>query len=489
MTDRPVTAVPGGTVPVIPARLEPDAIGVAQDTVIGLANTGPGVSVGLSLAALSAVAAYGSAPVILLCGVPMLIIANAYRRLNLWNANCGASFEWVGRAINPYLGFMTGWLVLAANLVGNVAAVVVLAPSVLAVFGSNATSTWPNIFIATGVMVVIIAVVVAGIRPTARAQVIVAAIEYTILVGFATWGLVAVLNHHAGTYPITKGWFSLTGINGKGDLAAGLLIAVFMFVGWDATVYVNEEVKHRRVNPGRAAIFAVAIVGVFYIFVMTGLQGVVSPAKLQANASSALVYVGSALGGSGWAKVMALALALSVIAGTGAGLVVIARMTYGMAAHRALPPVLGNVSHRFRTPAIATVVGGVILIAATWAYLLSGSIANVFTSVINVTGLLFASFYILTALAAIVYYRRRVFSSLWDALLVGILPLLASGFLVWIMVKSLQVAPASQNWSLIGIVAAGLVLMFVARFVLRSPFFQFPRESAPSAREAAKASH
>jgi len=29
-----------------------------------------------------------------------------------------------------------------------------------------------------------------------------------------------------------------------------------------------------------------------------------------------------------------------------------------------------------------------------------------------------------------------------------------------------------------GVVASGVVLMFVARFVLRSPFFQIPRESA-----------
>ncbi len=41
-------------------------------------------------------------------GIPMLVIANAYRRLNMWNVNCGASFEWAGRSINPYLGFMTG---------------------------------------------------------------------------------------------------------------------------------------------------------------------------------------------------------------------------------------------------------------------------------------------------------------------------------------------------------------------------------------------
>jgi amino acid transporter len=479
MAERPVTAVPEpAQVPEIPATLEPDAIGTLQDTVIGLANTGPAVSVGLSVAALAAVAAYGSGPVIILCGIPMLIIAYAYHRLNLWRANCGASFEWVGRAINPYLGFLTGWLVIAANLVGDVAAVVVLAPSVLAIFGASATSTWPNIAIATVVMILIIAVCVAGIRPTARIQVGMAAIEYVILIGFAIAGLVTVLSHHHGTYPVTGGWLSLSGIGGRGNLSAGLLIAVFMYTGWDATIYVNEEVKERHLNPGRAAIIAVAIVGVIYVVAAVGLQGVVSPAKLQANASSALVYLAQVLGGSGWAKLMALALALSVIGGTGAGLLCVARMTYGMAGQRALPPVLGRVNRRFATPAIATIIGGAILIAATWVYLLSTSLANVFSDVIDVTGILFAAFYILTALAAIVYYRHRIFSNAKDAVLVGILPLGAAGFLGWIVARSLQAEPWSQRWSVIGIVAVGVVLMFVARFVLRSPFFQIPRQSA-----------
>jgi hypothetical protein len=99
-----------------------------------------------------------------------------------------------------------------------------------------------------------------------------------------------------------------------------------------------------------------------------------------------------------------------------------------------------------------------------------------------VTGLLYAAFYVLTGLAAVVYYRRRVFSNARDAVLVGILPLGAAGFLVWIVVKSLQAAPASQVWSVVGIVGVGVILMFVARFVLRSPFFDIQLESA--AREA-----
>ena len=98
-------------------------------------------------------------------------------------------------------------------------------------------------------------------------------------------------------------------------------------------------------------------------------------------------------------------------------------------------------------------------------------------TIIDVTGLLFSIFYILTALAAITYYRRRVASSAFDFVTVGLLPLGAAGFLGWIFVKSLGEAPWSQRWSLIAIVIAGLVLLLVARFVLHSSFFQLQRES------------
>jgi amino acid transporter len=158
--------------------------------------------------------------------------------------------------------------------------------------------------------------------------------------------------------------------------------------------------------------------------------------------------------------------------------VIIARMVYGMASYRVLPPVLSTVNRRFSTPVVASVVVGAVLIVATWVYLLSGSIANVFSNVIDVTGLLYAGFYVLTGLAAVVYYRRRVFSNLWDALMIGVLPLASCAFLVWIVYKSLSTAPASQVWSVIGIVAGGLILMLVARLGLRSTFFQIPRETA-----------
>jgi amino acid transporter len=480
MTEHSPTAIPMPVqVPAVPQdRLEPNAIGVAQDTIIGLASSAPAATIAVTLAALAATAAYGGGPVIVLCGIPMLILANTYRRLNLWNANCGASFEWVGRAINPYLGFIVGWLMLAGCLAGTISVVVVLSPAVLAVFGASAASTWPNILISTAVIVVMAVIAAIGIRITAHTQVGMAVIEYVILIGFAAWALVDVLRHGAGTFPITRSWFSLTGIGGKGDLAAGLLIAVFMYTGWDATVYVNEEVTHRRVNPGRAAVFAVALLVILYAVPQVAMQGVASPAQLQQHSSSALVFVAQVLGGGGWAKVMAIALALSVIASTGTGIVITSRIAYGMASHQVLPSAFANVSPRHRTPITGTAIIAVILIAATWAYLLSSSIATVFSDVVSVTGLLFATFYLLTALAAVTYYRRRIFSNARDALTVGILPVAAAVFLGWVITKSLQTAPASEKWSIVGILAVGLFLMLVARFGLRAPFFQIPLESA-----------
>ena len=484
MTEPSATALPG-TAPAPPARLEPDAIGVAQDTVIGMATSAPAAVVGITLASLAATASYGGGPVLLISAVPMLIIANAYRRLNMWNANAGASFEWVGRSINPYLGFFTGWLMIAGYVLGTLSGVEVLGPSVLAIFNASETR-WADIAIATAIGVIMTAIAVVGIRLTARTQVAMAVVEYTILVGMSIWGLVFVLGHHAGTVPITSGWFSPTGIGGNGDLVGGFLIAVFAYSGWDGTIYVNEEVKHRRVNPGRAALMAVALLAVIYTLAQVGLQGVVSSKNLADNSSDALVYVAQALGGSGWAKVMALALALSVIATTGTGIVVGARIVYGMASYRALPEFLSSVPRRFQTPAAASLVFGFVVVAAAWVYLIATSVRNAFMYVVNLTGLLFAIFYVLTALAAIVYYRRRVFSNARDALVLGVLPLASAGFLVWMVEKSMSAAPAAQNFSMLGIVVVGLLLMLVARFGLKSWFFQIPRESDPGLAADAK---
>jgi len=254
---------------------------------------------------------------------------------------------------------------------------------------------------------------------------------------------------------------------------------VFVYGGWDGTLYVNEEVKHRRVNPGRAAIIAVALLTIIYTLSQLGFQGVLSPSKLAEADSNGttLVTVAQVLGGGFWAKAMALSIALSVIATTGTGIVLGARIVYGMASYRVLPEFLGTVSRRYATPVASSVIVGLLIVILSAVYYLVTTVQNAFVDVIDVTGLLFSIFYILTALAAVAYYRRRIVSGAVDFVTVGLLPLGAAGFLGWIFVKSLGEAPWSQRWSLIGIVIAGLVVVLAARFILHSSFFQIPRES------------
>jgi amino acid transporter len=247
-------------------------------------------------------------------------------------------------------------------------------------------------------------------------------------------------------------------------------------------LYVNEEVEHRKVYPGRAAVIAVAALAVIYTLVQVGLQGVVSPAKLQDNGGSALVYLAQVMGGTALARIMAVAIALSVIATTGAGIVLGARIVYGMASYRALPGFLAGVSRRYSTPVASSVVVGVLIAAISAIYLLATSLQSAFDNIIAILGDLLAILYILTTAAALTYYRRRIIASWWDLLIVGVLPLGAAGFLGYILYRSLSSAwdgSRAQVWTLVGVIASGLVMMLVARFVLRSVFFRLPIESAP----------
>jgi amino acid transporter len=54
----------------------------------------------------------------LICWLPMLAIAAAFRLLNRWRVNWGGTYTWGGRAISPYSGFTVGWIMIHANVIG-----------------------------------------------------------------------------------------------------------------------------------------------------------------------------------------------------------------------------------------------------------------------------------------------------------------------------------------------------------------------------------
>ena len=266
----------------------------------------------------------------------------------------------------------------------------------------------------------------------------IAAVEYVILLAFSAVGLWAVfITHKAGTVHPTIVWLSPSGVKGAGSLVAGMLIAVYLFTGWDTAIYLNEETEQKETNPGKAAIISVIVLGLFYTLLMVALQGAAPAGQMDAHSSSALVFAAHQLAGSPWDKVMAFAISLSVIGTTQAFLVGSARIAYSMGSDHVIPKVFGTVAHQFQTPAFGTFLFGLLTIVMTWLYIFSSSVSGAFDTVVTSVGVLFALFYAFTGFATTWYYRKLAGRSVGDLITVGILPSIGAVVLLYIAVKSL----------------------------------------------------
>ena len=344
--------------------LAPNAIGLLQSIVISIANSAPTAAMTVTFAALVVAAAGGGAIAILITMLPMLVIAYSFRRLNRWEANCGAQYVWVGRAIGPRLGFMTGWLVLGALLLGTVATVLPVGPSFLNLFGLDSSSQLGAALSSTVLALVVTVVAVLGITLTARVQLAMAAIEFAIVAVITVLGLWdTFISQPDGFVSPSWSWLSPTGVGGAGSLVPTLLLAVFLIAGWDASLYVNEETENAEVNPGRAVMISVIFLGLFYMLMMFAFQAVAPVSQINAHAADGLSFAADRVAGQPAEKAMSLAVLLSAVATTQIGFVTLSRVSYAMGTDGLLPPRFGQLNPRYRTPAFGTILFAVITIA------------------------------------------------------------------------------------------------------------------------------
>ncbi len=365
---------------------------------------------------------------------------------------------------------------LVGFVLGSVSNILPLGPAMLAFVGLNPGGVAGNVISASVFGLAMTVVAAIGIRATARLQMLFALVEYAVLLAFSVLGFIAVfVRHWHGTVHPSASWATLSGIGGRGSLAGAMLVAIYLFTGWDASCYVNEETENRARNPGRAVLISVAILGPLYAWIFVSLQGAVPAKALQAHAGDALVYIAQVLAGNNWAKAMILALVLSVLGTVQGTIVAMSRVTYAMGSDRLLPRPFAMVHHRFRTPLVASFIWGAVMIVIADLYVVSSSLASAFNDVVNAEAVAFVLFYIATALSTVVYYRPLLTRSVLDALLVGVVPLGGAAMLGWVLYKSLPTLGDLERWTLSGIGAAGLVLMFVTARVAKAPFFSMAR--------------
>jgi amino acid transporter len=461
------------------SSLHRNALGLLGNIGISLGSAAPTASVALTLAAIVAVSSFASPIAILICGLPMLAIAAAFRRLNRWRVNCGGIYTWGGRAISPYYGFAAGWVVILAYVVGVVSISLPIGPYVVSLF-TSATSRPGEAIV--GFIAVVLATVVAyiGIKITAWTQWILIAIEYTGIGILAIWCLVSVFSHNPHSVPFSWSWFSWHSMGGVSGFVAASLIAVYMYSGWDTGVLLNEETSDPRTTPGNSVFRSVIVLALMYAFLTFALQGAVHTNQLE-NAPNALSYIGQVVSGNALAKYMILAVALSALGSTLASLVSGVRVTFAMGADRVLPHAFAKTSSRFKTPVLATIIIGVIAAIGVWLYTFgSSSVQNSFDTVVSVDGLLFALFYAMTGIATAVYFRKLARRSAWSFVLVTLFPLAAAAFLLYIDYRSVAGLGGWSGSNLISLyvmLGIGAAIALYVRFWGHSDYFSRPRET------------
>ena len=411
------------------ARPEPElkrgAIGLVSSAVIGMASTAPAYSLAATVGLIAAAATVHTPIVLILAFVPMLCIAVAFHYLNKADVDCGTTFAWVTKALGPHLGWLNGWVIVAADVVvmSNLAQVAGNYSLSLVGVDPAAHEHWAT---ALGVawIVLLTFIVVLGIEPSAKTQWLLLAAEYAILVAFAAVALWKVYTAAPpGALRPSLDWFNPFGVEGGSTaLLSGILLAVFIYWGWDTAVNCNEETRRSNQAPGAAAVISTVLLAFVYVVVAMSAQAYAGPEALAENSDDVLGFLGHDVFGSGWEKLMVLAVLTSAAASTQTTILPTARVTLSMSRAGAAPRWLGVVHPVWRTPWLSSIATGV---ASALLFVLLTSLTGahgVLSDSIYAIGLLICFYYTFTGLAAVVYYRKILTTSVRTFVLAGVLP-------------------------------------------------------------------
>jgi APA family basic amino acid/polyamine antiporter len=217
------------------------------------------------------------------------------------------------------------------------------------------------------VVLLITALLVVGIKESARANTIIVIVKLTVLALFIAAGARHVrpdLWHPL--IPPNTGDFGHFGWSG---IVRGAGIIFFAYIGFDAVSTAAQEARNPQKDMPIGILASLAICTVVYVALALVLTGVVHYSKLGVADP---LNVGIAATGIRWlgpiVKIGALAGLFSVIL---VNLLAQPRIFYSMARDGLLPPVFARIHPRFGTPHVTTTLVGVLVAIAAAVFPLS----------------------------------------------------------------------------------------------------------------------
>ncbi|MRH90238.1 amino acid permease [Nocardia sp. SYP-A9097] len=467
------------------------SLGVLDNVVIAASSTAATTSIGIGLGLTAGIVGLHLPIIMLLAIVPVACIAGAYARLNRVEPNAGNTYVWVGRSLNPWLGFLCGWVMTVSMVLFLAYTTTVTGSSILALAGQaglhnigglelTPDSTLQSTLVGLVVLVAAVVTAIVGVDLAAKVQSVLLVFEYVVLLGFCGYGL------FVGTQPFSLDWINPFDIPSSSAFVQGIVIAVFCYWGFDSAFSMTEECHDSRTS-GRAGAYTLILMLSLFVLASFAFQRVLPLDDMADHGAEGLVYFGNALATSPLTLLPMIALTFSAVASLQSGVLPTVRGMYAMSRDRTLGPVWARVHPRYGTPAAGTLLLGALAVVVCVVALAIPKVPDLIYATVNAIGIVVALYYAATALAAASRFRGLLRGGLRDALGAVILPIIGAIILLTLAVlmcldyatgtDHYEVA-ADNGWFILSVplvmILSGIAVAAWAKWVRRSPYFLRP---------------
>lgn len=269
---------------------------------------------------------------ILLAMVAMVLTAFSYGRMASLYPAAGSAYTYVGRGLNPHLGFLAGWAMLLDYL---------LVPLICTIYGALTVQrlvpqvpyvVWVAVFAGTMTLVNL-----RGIRTAVNTNMGLLVVMCTVIVGFIVLAVRWLFQQ--------QGWGGLFSIEPfynpatfhLSSLATGTSLAALTYGGFDGVTTLAEDVKNPRRNVLLATVSVCLFTGIFSGIQIYLAQRVWPDFHTFPNIETAFMDVARVVGGPLLFQALA---AILIVANLGAGLSAqagLSRLLFGMGRDNVLP--------------------------------------------------------------------------------------------------------------------------------------------------------
>lgn len=269
---------------------------------------------------------------ILIAMVAMMLTAVSYGRMAALYPSAGSAYTYVGRGLNPHLGFLAGWAMFLDYLLIPLLNTIYVPLTLKRMFPGL-----PYIVAAALFAGLITLLNLWGIRSTARTNILLLVIMCAVIGVFMVLAIRYLFRQ--------QGWGGLFSVQPFYDprtfdfraLATATSFAALTYIGFDGVTTLAEDVQNPRRNVLLATVLVCLLTGIFSTLQIYLAQRVWPDWQSFSNLETAFMDVTRRVGGTILFQALGLILILAGFGSALAGQVGAARLLFGMGRDNVLP--------------------------------------------------------------------------------------------------------------------------------------------------------